>query len=72
LMVAMIPGIAEQQGVFILGENNGAIRIGLCQIPSAEALREIYARFSGYSLCFQALSYSDSAVLKKLLSERSA
>jgi len=69
LAPALPPGFSEDAGCYCLEESQGAIRLGLSQMPSPQALREIYDRLAGYPLFFQALSYKDCMELHKLLSE---
>ena len=60
------PGFASEYGVYPLAENDGAIRIGLAQLPVLETMQTIYDRLSGYPLSFELLSLADSARLQKL------
>jgi adsorption protein B len=66
LAVILPPGFACEYRVYPLDEKQGAIRLGLAQMPSLETLHAIYDRLSGYSLCFQALSVADAARLHEL------
>lgn len=58
------PGFAEENGCFCLEEAQGAIRIGLGQLPSQRALLELYDRLAGYPIFFQALSFRDFVSLQ--------
>ncbi len=61
------PGFAAEIGCHCLEQTPEGIRVGLTQMPSAKALREIHDRLSGYALFFQAVSYTDAAALRKLM-----
>jgi hypothetical protein len=63
------PGFANATRCYCLEETRGSIRLGLAQMPSTKALREIHDRLSGYALFFQALSYEDAGKLRNLSSE---
>jgi len=61
------PGFAAETGCYCLEQTPEGIRVGLTQMPSAKALREIHDRLSGHALFFQAVSYTDAAALRKLM-----
>lgn len=62
----VLPGFADETRCYCLQETQGAIRLGLAQMPSTKALREIHDRLSGYALFFQALNYEDAIRLRTL------
>jgi len=64
---ALAPRFAEQTGCFCLEESGGAVRLGLAQMPSARALREIHERLAGHPIFFQALTYADATAIRQLL-----
>ncbi|MFM2293815.1 MAG: putative transrane bacteriophage adsorption protein [Verrucomicrobiota bacterium] len=66
LLPILPPGFALENDCYPLAENNGAIRIGLAQLPLASALAELYDRLGGYPICFQALTFADAAKLREL------
>jgi hypothetical protein len=66
LRPALPPGFAEENGCWCLEETKGAIRIGLAQLPSAQALQALHHRLSGYPLYFEALTYADSQLMRTL------
>ncbi|MCX6895972.1 MAG: hypothetical protein NTZ16_10840 [Verrucomicrobia bacterium] len=66
LLPILPPGFAVENHCYPLQESNGALRIGLAQMPSAQVLQEIYDRLAGYPICFQALTMADAAKLRSL------
>jgi bacteriophage N4 adsorption protein B len=60
------PGFAKETGCYCLDEQQGALRIGLAQLPSPPALRRLHQRLAGYPVFFQALSYQDAQTLRGL------
>jgi hypothetical protein len=66
LMPIFPPGFAHENACYPLHESNGALRLGLGQMPSSAALRQIHTRLAGYPLFFQALTYPDLQELKAL------
>jgi hypothetical protein len=50
-----------------LQEREGALVLGLAQMPSRKFLREIHARLAGYPIFFQALSYTDALDIRQLV-----
>jgi hypothetical protein len=64
LMPIFAPGFAHENACYPLQESNGAIRLGLGQMPSLAVLRQIYNRLAGSPLFFQAVSYADLQELK--------
>lgn len=69
LWLVLPPGFADETRCYCLEETRRVIRLGLAQMPSTKALREIHDRLSGYALFFQALSYEDARNLRSLSSE---
>jgi len=67
LAPALAPGFAEDAGCYCLEERDGAVRLGLAQMPSLRALREVHERLAGYPIFFQALSYTDTLAIRQLL-----
>ena len=65
LSTVLAPGFAEETGCYCLEESGGAVRLGLAQMPSFAALREIHERLAGYAIFFQALSYEDLRALRQ-------
>jgi hypothetical protein len=61
------PGFAGETGCFCLQETGGALRLGLTQMPSPKALRDIHQRLAGYPIFFQALNYSDGLAVRQLV-----
>jgi hypothetical protein len=66
LQPVLPPGFAEENGCYLLEERVGGVRIGMSQLPSTQALREIHDRLRGYPIFFQALSYADVTLLRGL------
>jgi hypothetical protein len=66
LLPILPPGFCVANGCYPLEEKNGAVRLGLSQLPSPRILADIYARLGGYALCFQALNLPDVAKLRQL------
>ena len=66
LLPILPPGFAVENHCYPLQENNGALRIGLAQMPSTQVLQDIYDRLAGYPICFQALTLADDAKLRSL------
>jgi bacteriophage N4 adsorption protein B len=64
LQPVLPPGFAEEHGCYCLEEAQGAIRMGLAQMPSKAVLNQIYDRLAGYPLFFQALSYAEAFELR--------
>ena len=60
------PNFANDYGIYPLEEKNGAIRIGLTQMPVLTTLQSIYERLAGYALCFEAVSLADAKKLRDL------
>ncbi len=61
------PLFSAQTGCYCLQESNGAVDLGLCQMPSPETLRRIYQRLLGYPIFFQALNQHDAEILRSQL-----
>ncbi len=61
------PLFSAQTACYCLQESNGAIGLGLCQMPSAETLRRIYQRLLGYPIFFQTLDLHDAEILRNQL-----
>jgi adsorption protein B len=66
LLPVLPPGFCVNHGCYPLQEKNGAIRLGLAQLPSPRVLADLYDRLGGYALCFQALNLADVARLRQL------
>jgi adsorption protein B len=66
LHLVLPPGFAEENGCYCL-EAQGAVRLGLTQLPSRTALAHIYHRLAGYPIFFQALSYREALEIRSLL-----
>jgi len=60
------PGFAAANGVYPLAEKAGTLRLGLAQLPSQNALAEIYDRLAAYPLYFEVLSLAETAKLTEL------
>jgi adsorption protein B len=58
------PGFAQANGCFCLAESAAAIRLGLSQLPSPGAVREIHDRLAGCALFFQALTTEEARRLR--------
>ena len=65
LLPILPPNFAVENGCYPLHETDGAIRIGLSQMPTAPVLAELYDRLAGYPLCFQALNFADAGTLRQ-------
>ncbi|MFM2082952.1 MAG: Type secretion system protein N-terminal domain, partial [Verrucomicrobiota bacterium] len=66
LLPVLPPGFALENDCYPLAETNGALRLGLAQLPTAPVLAELYDRLGGYPVCFQALTFADAAKLRDL------
>ena len=67
LATILRPGFANEFGIYPLEEKNGAIRLGLSQMPVAETVQALYDRLAGYALSFEALNLADVRKLSDMM-----
>jgi hypothetical protein len=66
LLPILPPGFSEGHGCYALKATRENITIGLSQLLSAGALRDIHDRLFGYPLFFQAVSFTDAQRLREI------